>query len=117
LTLAYTGVEPHSALQMSLSMCVKLTDALMTHCTESRLASASAADLLMTVANLLKEMRSCARVLQDFKVTRDRKALELAGGYRVVEILRHLADDTAHASMMIEFCDAAITQLEQEVNG
>lgn len=117
LTLAYTGVEPYQALQMSMSIAVKLTDSLMSHCTESRLASATAGDLMMTVGNLLKEMRTCARVLQDFKVTRDRKALELAGGYRLAEILRHLAEDSPHANNISDFCDAAITQLEQEVNG
>lgn len=117
LTIAYTGVEPYQALQMSMSIAVKLTSALMDHCTDARLASASAGDLMMTVGNLLKEMRTCAKSLQDFKVTRDRKALELAGGYRLVEILRHLTEDTPQAHGIAEFCDAAIAQLEQEVNG
>jgi hypothetical protein len=117
LTMTYAGVEPYQALQMSMSIAVSLTDTLMKHCDESRLASASAGDLMMTVGNLLKEMRTCARVLQDFKVTRDRKALELAGGYRVIEILRHLAEDSPMANNIADFCDAAIGQLEQEVNG
>lgn len=117
LTLAYTGVEPYQALQMSMSICVSLTDSLMQHVDDSRLASASAGDLMMTIANLLKEMRTCARVLQDFKVIRDRKALELAGGYRLAEILRHLAEDSPQANNIGDFCDAAIGQLEQEVNG
>ncbi|PSB29905.1 hypothetical protein [Stenomitos frigidus] len=117
LTLNYAGVEPFTALQMSMAIAVNLTDALMKHCTPERLASASAGDLMMTIGNLLKEMRTCARVLQDVKVTRDRKALELSGGYRVVEILRHLSEDSSQAESITDFCDAALLQLEQEVNG
>ena len=117
LTLSYTGVEPFQALQMSMSIAVSLTDSLMKHCDESRLASASAGDLMMTVGGLLKEMRTCAKTLQDWKVTRDRKGLELAGGYRLVEILRNLSEDSPQATHLRDFCDAAIAQLEQEVNG
>lgn len=112
----YAGADPYAVLQMSMAVAAKLADTLLGRADEV-VNTASPENVLHTLSTLLKEQRTCATTLHELKTIRDRRALELAGGYRVIEILRNHARDTAHEAIIQEFCDGAIAQLEQEVNG
>jgi hypothetical protein len=116
LAAKYRGADPYAVLQMSMTIAAKLADTLLEKVNE-KLDQASPENVLHTLSNLLREQRTCATVLHELQTTRDRKALELAGGYRVAEILRTNARNTAQAAIIDELIDAAIAQLEQEVNG
>jgi hypothetical protein len=115
LAAAYVGADPLNCLQMSVAATVTLTDRLLSQVSERLFVEASPENILHTLASSLKEQRTAAIALHNLTTIRDKKALELAGGYRLAEILQRLADDTPSATMMQEFCEAALSQLEQEV--
>jgi hypothetical protein len=117
LAMTYQGADPLNCLQMSVAATASLTDKLLSQVNERLWIEASPENILHTLASTLKEQRTAAIALHNITTIRDKRALELAGGYRLAEILTRLADDTPNATMMQEFCDAALLQLEHEVKG
>jgi hypothetical protein len=118
-TLAtYRGVSPSAAHSASLAHVVAIVDSLM-----SRLEKSAALyqldqlspSLLNSLVDLLREQRQSAQALANSKRLADTKALELAGGYRLVEIATRLAEGSQHAGAISEILKGAIAQLEQEV--
>lgn len=77
----------------------------------------SRAALLYSAHNLAKELRTGAISLHEAQLQKETRELELAGGYRVLEIARTVAASTGYTAIIEEVLNAAIAQLEQEVNG
>lgn len=103
----YAGTDPAAALELALGVASGLVDLLVNQLTPERLEGASASSLLYQTSLLLKEIRASAGALQSLQYIRDRRALELAGAYRMVELLAEAGAD--------EHIRAAIAQVESEV--
>lgn len=114
----YAGIDPQDALSMSLGVSTNLLCDLLRSVDASFVQSLSVSkpeSLLHALSVLVKEQRVASGKLHELKQIRDRTQLELAGGYRLLEIVRNLAKDTPHESVILEFLDGGILQLESEI--
>ncbi|MDZ7355895.1 MAG: hypothetical protein ONB55_22470 [candidate division KSB1 bacterium] len=114
LLAEFRGINPVDAHAASLAQVVKLTDLIMSEVNESGLVDLSPS-LLSNLVDLLREQRQSAQSLANSQRIKDTKALELAGGYRAVEIAVRMSEGTPHAGTVNEVMAGAIAQLEQEV--
>jgi hypothetical protein len=112
----YRGISPSAAHSASLAHVVAIVDSLMTRLSSSfDQLDQLPPSLLNSLVDLLREQRQSAQAFSNLKRLADTKALELAGGYRLVEIATRLAEGSQHAGAISEILKGAIAQLEQEV--
>lgn len=110
----HRGINPFDAHAASLGAVVRLTHLIMAQVDEAGIDGINAS-LLHNLVELLREQRQSAQAFVKTQRIKDTKALELAGGYRVVEIANRLAENTPYAGAIHEALKGAIAQLEQEV--
>jgi hypothetical protein len=67
-----------------------------------------------TLVDVLREQRQCAQALAQAQRLGDRRALELAGGYRVAELALTIARDTVQDSAVQEVIQGALARFEEE---
>jgi len=108
------GLNPVDIHAASLAAVVQLTDQLMGIVVEEGVGELPPS-LLGNLVELLREQRQSAQALGAQQRSQDRKALELAGGYRVAEIATTLARDTPNAEAVKTCIEGAISKLEEEV--
>ncbi|MCL6512375.1 MAG: hypothetical protein K6U78_17010, partial [Anaerolineae bacterium] len=99
----------------SLAHVVAIVDSLTARLEKFEHLDQLPPSLLNSLVDLLREQRQSAQALSNSKRLADTKALELAGGYRLVEIATRLAEGSQHAGAISEILKGAIAQLEQEV--
>lgn len=104
----YAGTDPAAALELALGVAAELLDRLFREASPEKLAEADISTVLYQSTLLLKEVRASAGALHALKHIRDRRSLELAGAYRLAELL--LGDALTDAAIA-----AAIAQVEAEV--
>lgn len=113
----YRGINPHLAHASSLAAVIELTDALLALIRSP--SGLSVADLnpsqLSNLSDLLREQRQSAIALAAQQAQGDRRELELAGAYRIAEIINRLAEGDPHAAAISGYVRAAIAQLEHEI--
>jgi hypothetical protein len=107
LASSYAGTDASAALELALGIAAELLDKLFQQITPEKLEEASVSSLLYQSTLLLKEVRASAGALHLLETIRDRRALELAGAYRMAELLQD--------SGMADAVAAAIAQVESEV--
>lgn len=117
LATNYAGVEPSAVMGIAIGAAVRLVNALTHELTPDRVRNASTESLLHQLGVYIKEARVAAVAAQEWQTLKDRKALELAGGYRVAELARAAARDLPQGQVLEELLAAALTQLEREVGG
>jgi hypothetical protein len=112
----YRGFNPVDAHVASLCEVSRLLDLLLARISNSADLQALTPTVFSNLTDLLKEQRQSAQALANYKQMSDRKALELAGGYRLLEIASRHAEGSPHAAVLVETLKGAIAQLEDEIN-
>lgn len=114
----YQGVDNVSALSMSLAVTTKLVDSLLQLLGADELETLrqKPQSIAYQLGILLKEMRVTAQTMQQMTTIRDRKSLELAGGYRLAELIKSSMESDPNYALIEAAVHAAILQLEDEVN-
>ncbi len=118
----FRGINPVSAHAAALAHVVRLTDEIMQEIDpEDGREPTPVVDLppsvLSNLSDLLREQRQSAQALATAQRITDTRQLELAGGYRVAEIIRTLAKGNPQESAIADMVSAAVAQLEKEVAG
>lgn len=118
ISVAFAGLDTRSAMQMALGSAVKLLQLTLPLLNEellAKLAIESPESLLHNTMVLLKEVRTAAEMMNKIEVIKERSELELAGGYRVVAIALNMAKDKPQETILQEYLEGAVRQLETEV--
>lgn len=110
----YQGINPTQAHAAALCHVVYLTHEVMQEIREKGVREIGT-EKLDKITALLREQRQSAQAFHQQQRLQDRKELELAGGYRVVEIATGIAEGTPHAGAIADTLKGSIAQLEQEV--
>jgi hypothetical protein len=112
----YRGFNPVDAHLASLCEVSRLLDLLLARIANGSDLQALTPTVFSNLTDLLKEQRQSAQALVNYRQMSDRKNLELAGGYRLLEIASRHAEGSPHAAVLVEMLKGAIAQLEDEVN-
>jgi hypothetical protein len=115
LMSSFVGIDSKDAISMSLGVSTHLVDRLSNLIESADLTALEGSTLLHTIGILIKEQRVAAEKLSSLTTIRSSQALELAGGYRLAEIVRNIAKDTPHENLIADCLEGAILQLEEEV--
>jgi hypothetical protein len=118
LMTPYAGADSLGALQMSLGVSTQLIDSFMQLLGQDELEKLKdrPATIAYQLSILLKEMRVTAAAINQQQVIRDRKSLELAGGYRLAELIKSFSESDPNFAVIEALINAALSQLEDEIN-
>jgi hypothetical protein len=112
LTSAFTGVEIQDALEKLLVVNANLIDNLLVAIEAKDLEEVQFSHLLSSVPQLSREIRACASEVNGLKYLRDRRELEIAGAYRVLQELQLIFKDTPFEAPLKEASRSAIAKIE-----
>lgn len=109
----YQGASSEKALQKLLVVFTEQLDVALTNIGSAE-EPISGADYLKALPHLGREIRSCVTAMNSLTTIRDRKALEVAGAFRMAAELRLIFEESAFLDALEEAIKSAMLKIEDE---
>lgn len=107
----YDGLASEALLQKMAAIFTQQLDTAIVQLATSE-QPVEAADWLKIIPHLGREARSCVTAINQIQTVRDRKALEMAGAFRMAQELRLIFTDSPFESALDEGIKSAFQRIE-----